>query len=150
MDISALKKAPDLVVLDISNTKIKEFQPLKELKLQELYAANTGFDRPDLLSEMPLRTLNLSGTRITSLSGINLSAMVSLDISRTDVRDLRPIAGTPVQYLTCNSTPITSFEVLKQTKIIGIGMDDPGKYEDLLLSIRTLNRVNGRNIRFGN
>lgn len=94
-DISVLSGMP-LKVLKMQKSKVSDFAVLGSLRLEQLNVLDLPFADSDLLfvKESPLETIWLAGTKVTDLTGLPLSGLKSLDIERTAVSSLAPLAGS--------------------------------------------------------
>jgi internalin A len=92
-DISVLSGMP-LKVLKMQKSKVSDFAVLGSLRLEQLNVLDLPFADSDLLfvKESPLETIWLAGTK--DLTGLPLSGLKSLDIERTAVSSLAPLAGS--------------------------------------------------------
>jgi Leucine-rich repeat (LRR) protein len=62
---------------------------------------------------MPLKTLWLNGAKVTDISALTGSSVISLTLHRTAVSDLSPLAGTRLQRLHIGETNVTDLAPLK-------------------------------------
>lgn len=116
-DLSMLGEMP-LKVLMLQNTKVTDFSVLKKLYLKDLNLLNLPFSDPTLLTHMPLESLWLDGTQVVSLASLPTKDMVSLNVSRTSVNDLGPVAGmSSLRRLNIADTSVTDLTPLKGLRL---------------------------------
>jgi len=113
-DISLLRGMP-LSVLKLQNTKVTDFSPLAGLPLTQLNLLGLPFSDAHLplLQQAPLQTIWLAGTLVTDLATLPVTGLESLDIARTKVSSLAPLAGaTRLKRLNISETPVTDLTPL--------------------------------------
>jgi Leucine-rich repeat (LRR) protein len=141
-DIRVIKGMP-LRILKLQNTKVTDFAVLQGMELQQLNVLNLPFRDLSLLKDMPLEMLWLTGTQITDLSDIPTRRLVSLDIERTGVSNLDPLAtATPLRRLNIAKTLINDVTPLQDLQLerlilsperIRTGMESLRKMKSLVL-----------------
>ncbi len=100
VDLSPLRGMP-LVELDVSgNPHLKDLRPLSDSPLQEFMAVST----PALLDLSPLRGKKLR----------------RIDLKDTNITDLRPLAGMPLQFANFEGSAVTDLTPLHGTKLASI------------------------------
>ena len=107
-DISVLRGMP-LTVLKMQQTKVVDFAVLEGMPLQQLNLLDLPFrdEHMGLISKAPLETIWLAGTQVTDLASVPLQKLESLDISRTPVSSLLPLAAAAkLKRLNIAETPI--------------------------------------------
>jgi len=111
-DMSPLQGMP-LKVLKIQNTKVTDFDFLKNMKLTHFNVLNLPFSDLEMLRDMPLNTLWLTGSAVTDLTALSGSRLVSLDIERTEITNIEPLATvSSLKRLNIASTPVTDLSPL--------------------------------------
>lgn len=118
-DIGLLRGMP-LTLLKLQNTKVTDFSPLNGMPLNQLNLLNLPFNDSHipLLQNMPLETLWLAGTQVTDLTGLPLTALESLDIARTAVASLAPLANASrLRRLNIAETPVTDLTPLADLRL---------------------------------
>jgi len=102
-----------LTVLKIQNTKVTDFGFLEGMQLTHFNVLNLPFSDLNTVREMPLNTLWLTGSKVTDLAALSGSGIVSLDIERTEVSDLAPLATmSRLKRLNIANTPVTDLSPL--------------------------------------
>ena len=93
---------------------------------------------------MPLKELNLSGTKVTDLTPIKDMQLTRLDVGRTKVNDLSPLKGMPLGYLAIDGTPVSDLSPLRGMPLTAINLADCAKVTDLspLADSTQLTRLN--------
>lgn len=133
-DIYALKGL-DLVSLNVSGTKVLDFNPIVGAQLKHLDASgsqvkNIAFvkqmflDSLDIgntkvydfspLTDLRLKSLKMSGTQVKTLDVLKRMALETLDISNTSVSDLTPVAGQKISRLDVSGSLVKDFSVLAE------------------------------------
>lgn len=113
-DISLLRGMP-LSVLKMQNTKVTDFSVLEGLPLTQLNLLGLPFSDAHLplLQQAPLQTIWLAGTLVTDLATLPVTDLESLDIARTKVSSLAPLASaTRLKRLNIAETPVTDLTPL--------------------------------------
>lgn len=117
-DISVIKGMP-LKMLKLQRTKVTDFSVLQGLPLEQLNLLNLPFSDLSLLKDMPLEILWLTGTQVTDLTGLPARKLVSLDIERTAVSSLDPLATvSSLRRLNIAETPVTDL-----TPLLGLSLE---------------------------
>lgn len=117
-DISVLKGMP-LRVLKMQKTKVTDFSALQGMPLEQLNLLNLPFSDLSLLKGMPLNTLWLTATQVTDLTDLPAGRLVSLDIERTAVSNLYPLATvSSLRRLNIAETQVTDVTPLR-----GLGLE---------------------------
>lgn len=118
-DISLLRGMP-LSLLKMQNTKVTDFSPLEGLPLNQLNLLGLPVtdDHLPLLQKAPLQTLWLAGTLVTDLSLLPLTELESLDIARTKVSSIAPLAAaTRLKRLNIAETSVTDLTPLAALRL---------------------------------
>lgn len=118
-DISALAGMP-LEVLKMQQTRVADFRVLKGMPLQQLNLLDLPFTNEDLreISDAPIRSLWLAGTKVTSINLLQLTDLESLDIERTGVSDIALLASSPrLLRLNIAETKISDVSPLKSLQL---------------------------------
>ena len=111
-DLSALRGMP-LKILKIQNTKVTDFSFLEGMQLTHFNVLNLPFSDLDALRKMPLNTLWLTGSKVQDLAALSGSRIVSLDLERTEVADLAPLATmSSLKRLNIANTPVMDLRPL--------------------------------------
>jgi internalin A len=111
-DLTPLKGMP-LKVLKIQNTKVTDFGFLDGMKLTHFNVLNLPFRDLSLLREMPLNTLWLTGSAVTDLTALSGTRLVSLDIERTEISSIAPLAAvSTLKRLNIANTTVTDLSPL--------------------------------------
>ena len=141
-DISVIKGMP-LKVLKLQNTKVIDFSMLTGLPLEQLNLLNLPFSDLTLLRDMPLQILWLTGTQVADLNGIPSRRLVSLDVERTAVSSVEPLATvSTLRRLNIAGTQVTDVTPLENLRLerlvlsperIRAGMDKLRKCKSLVL-----------------
>jgi len=98
-DLSPLKQVPVTHLCLQGCFWITDFSPLSEMKLKWLNLSRTRITDLSPLSELPLAYLKLYSTRTTSLSPLKEIPLKSLDIRFTKITDLSPLRSVPLREL---------------------------------------------------
>ncbi|MFM7058055.1 MAG: leucine-rich repeat domain-containing protein [Planctomycetota bacterium] len=118
-DISLLHGMP-LSVLKMQNTRVTSFSPLEGLPLTQLNLLGLPFsdEHLPLLQNAPLQTVWLAGTLVTDLSGLPVTKLESLDIARTKVSSIVPLAAaTRLKRLNIADTSVTDLTPLATLRL---------------------------------
>jgi Leucine-rich repeat (LRR) protein len=116
-DITVIRGMP-LKILKLQNSKVTDFSVLQGMALEQLNVLNLPFSDLSLVKDMPLEILWLTGTQITDLSDIPSRRLVSLDIERTSVNSLDPLATVnSLRRLNIANTPISDVTPLKNLRL---------------------------------
>ena len=118
-DISLLRGMP-LSVLKLQNTKVTDFAPLEGLPLTQLNLLGLPFSDAHLplLQRAPLQTIWLAGTLVTDLAALPVTELESLDIARTKVSSLAPLAAAArLKRLNLAETPVTDLTPLTSLRL---------------------------------
>jgi hypothetical protein len=111
-DLSILRGMP-LKVLKIQKTKVTDFGFLEGMQLTHFNVLDLPFSDLNAIRNMPLNTLWLTGSKVTDLTALSGSRIVSLDIERTEIGDLAPLATmSSLKRLNIASTPVTDLSPL--------------------------------------
>lgn len=113
-DISLLRGMP-LSILKLQNTRVTDFSVLEGLPLTQLNLLGLPFSDAHLplLQRAPLQTIWLAGTLVTDLATLPVTDLESLDIARTKVSSLAPLASaTRLKRLNIAETPVTDLTPL--------------------------------------
>jgi Leucine-rich repeat (LRR) protein len=104
-----------LVVLNCSGTKIRDLEPLREMRsLRKLYCSNTGVTTLAPLRELRLTTLVLNDLHLADLSPLEGMQLEELFFPGTRVADLRPLRQMKsLKLLSTRSTQVQSLEPLR-------------------------------------
>ena len=91
--LESLRGFTNLKHLNISRTPIDNLNALKEMQLETLIMKDTEVSDFEALSSLKsLRFLDISGNNIQNINSLkNLSKLIHLDISNTQVADLSPV-----------------------------------------------------------
>ena len=121
-DMAPLKGMP-LKILKIQNTKVKDFGFLEGMKLTHFNVLNLPFSDLNALRDMPLNTLWLTGSKVTDLTALSGTQLVSLDIERTEINSLAPLAAiSTLKRLNIANTPVTDLSPLARLSLERIVM----------------------------
>ena len=90
-DLSPLAGLP-LAKLYLSDTRVSDLSPLAGMELEELNLVGTRVRNVEPLANARLGTLWLRNTSVHDLTPLAATGLVSLDIEGTPVNDLRPLA----------------------------------------------------------
>ena len=127
-DLSPLKGMP-LEDLDFSFTKVSDIAPLKGLKL-----ATVGFEATDVSDLTPLKGMALRhlviGRKTTDLSPLAGMPLEGLTCHEAKVSDLSPLKGMPLKLLNCGGTLVSDISPLKGMPLSHLGLDNT-KVSDL-------------------
>lgn len=111
-------KGMPLRILNLQNSGVRDFSFLQGMALEQLNLLNLPFRDLSLLKDMPLELLWLTGTQVTDLTDIPGRRLVSLDIERTDVNSLDPLATvTSLKRLNIAQTPIIDVTPLQNLQL---------------------------------
>jgi Leucine-rich repeat (LRR) protein len=136
--------------LDFSdNNNLKDISPLRVLKtLRSLDCSHTQLDNLTPLKDMnSLEKLTLIGTKVSDLSPLRaLPGLRSLDCTGTPVSDLAPLKEMKtLETLSLIDTKVADLTSLRGLPLKEINCDfDPKRDADVLLSITTLKKINGK------
>ena len=164
-DLSPLKGLK-LTDLEISSTKVSDLSPLQAMPLSFLFCPDTDIRDLSPLRGIPLTNLVCNRTRVSDLTPLKGIRLTRLDCMETPVSDLSPLQGMPLDILMCPQTRIDDLSPLKgmkltlldcsQTKVSDLsplrdmplkelGCDfDPKRDAEILRSIKTLEKINGK------
>jgi hypothetical protein len=80
------------VELDISNNpRLRKISALQRVQISHLYAASSGVDDIGVLTDMPLRVVDLTVTAVTDLKPLVGTSLERLNLRNTPVEDLSPL-----------------------------------------------------------
>ncbi len=83
------------------------------MKLTHFNVLNLPFCDLNAVRDMPLNTLWLTGSKVTDLTALSGTQLVSLDIERTEITSLDPLAAvTSLKRLNIANTPVTDLSPL--------------------------------------
>jgi len=109
-DIGGLKGLP-VVYLTIEETKVSDLTPVIGMRLREIYAGGSQISDLGPLHGMPLRVLAVQRcANVRDLSPVAGTPLVYCQISETAVSDLSPLKGCPVRTLIISKTPVTTID----------------------------------------
>lgn len=124
-DINEIESLSNLPIqkLWVSNTKVKDLNPLRNMK-ESLYwllikNCDIGDEANIILGQLNLGWLIISNTKITNLSFIkNYTCLERLDINSTKIKDIRPIYGLKhlIQF-GCSDVSLIKGQLLEFGKI---------------------------------
>lgn len=138
-DISLVRGMP-LKTLKLQNTQVTDFSVLKSLQLSQLNLLNLPFTDVSMLSHMPLDTVWLTGTGIQNLDGLPLKKLVSLDIERTQVKNIDVLKNAhSLRRLNIADTDITDITPLQNLKLERLVLSP----EKITLGMDELRRISG-------
>jgi hypothetical protein len=101
-DLAPLAGMP-LVVLNINHAeRVTDLRPLRGLPLRDLGLQVTKATDLRPLKGMPIRGLDIQGSAVASLDGLQETSLVWLHAAATPVRDLAPLKGLPLEHLVLN------------------------------------------------
>jgi len=111
-------KTTDPYLLDLSDPlgasqKVKDFSPLKDMKIETLLLSKTEITDLSPLKGMPLRRLDLSGTPVEDLTPLEGMKMYHLNIADTQVTDL-----TFLKNMTVNELVFTPKKISKGMELL--------------------------------
>lgn len=122
-ELSFLQGIESLQKLDVSaNRSLEDLSGLQGLKLRELNIDGSAVSSFAGLGDMPIQRISAQGSKVVDLRGVDrLSKLESLDLDKTSVQDVAPLAGLSLQNLSlsgCNRvssvTPIASIKSLRE------------------------------------
>ena len=116
LDITSLKRMP-LVILDLTDTPVRNLEPLSGLPLSILRLANTRVEDLTPLATLPLEELDISDTAVADLTPLERLPLTSLRLSRTRVQDLAVLVGMPLTSLSIAGTRVQDLAPLKGLKL---------------------------------
>ncbi len=109
--LSPLSKNTTLQELNISNCKIYDLKPLANKPLHTLLAAENPISKVDILATLPLKRLDLSGTKLADLEVTRLMPQLQdLSVARTAITDLSPLVHCDLFKLDIAHTKVMSLE----------------------------------------
>jgi len=115
---------PFLETLTIENSytyRVEDFTPLKLCRnLTNLNLSETSFSDLNLLVDLPLKKLNISGcNEITKFSPLNhYQTLTHLDISQTNFKDITYLLHLPLESLNLTWLYATNYEELGKLKLL--------------------------------
>ena len=145
-DLSKLRNLTNLETLDLSNTEVRDLAPLARLPLRKLDLSGTKLSSRELaaLKELPLAELNLASTQVAGLQFLAGMRLAVLDIEHTPVRDLAPLKGMPLRVLRCRDSRVQDLSPLKGMPLRELTCNgEPGDHQSVLNTLRDLETVNG-------
>jgi tetratricopeptide (TPR) repeat protein len=131
-DLNFLKDLKSLEKLDASeNQSLEDISGLSGLNLKELILDGTAISNFTDLGEMPLEKISAQESRVVDLSGIvGLSKLTQLDLDRTDISDVSPLARLNLNVLSlsgCNRVasvaPLASIKSLREVLLPVLSAD---------------------------
>jgi Leucine-rich repeat (LRR) protein len=142
-DLSPLTRLTGLHALDIGQTPVSDFTPLKGLKLNWLVADGTKLSDLSVLIGMPLKHLNINGSAVTDLWPLRGMALHGLDIENLGVVDLAPLKAMPLGALRCRGVAANSFAPLHGAPLKALWISDPERHANFIGSLAALTSLNG-------
>ncbi len=120
-----------LIELNITNTRVADLTPLREMhSLEKLFANGTPVHDLSPLRALRLRELHLHFAPLTDLSPLRKMPLEQLNLSGTRVTDLSPLAGLPIKVLHLHSSPVRDFSPLARMPL-ETGYFDGCQFTDL-------------------
>ena len=98
-DVSCLSETSVKHLGLVDNMSIKDWSPLKNLRLTSLDLSGSAVSNISFVAGMRLESLNISGTRVTEIAALRGMPLKTLRMSGVQVEDLTPLAGMPLEYL---------------------------------------------------
>ncbi len=144
-DLTPLRGSP-LRVLRIGGTKVADLSPLAGLPLSELICIGIpAADFSPLAACPKLQHLDISGTAVPDLEAFRNGQLVSLTAARTRVRDLSPLAGTPLSYADFSGTLITDITpLLSCSRLLTLILPAGAENVEALRALPNLQRLSFR------
>ena len=142
-DLSPLQGMP-LGVLRLSSSRVADLTPLAAVPLKVLQLAKTLVEDLSPIRECPLQLASFWETRVSSLEPLRgIMTLNRVECEKTLVRDLSPLRGLPIKHLACQGSPIEDYSILAELPLEELHLSYRRElHRDLLLSIKTLKRVN--------
>ncbi|MEK9772363.1 MAG: hypothetical protein VW576_02250 [Opitutae bacterium] len=103
--------------------------PLREFKLFHLKrfsAQKCQASDFESLAILSIEELNLAGSAVEQLSFTHSMPLTKLDISQTDVLDLRPLSGKPLEKLNLQGTKVDNLSPLNTCPLTEINLNQTG------------------------
>jgi serine/threonine protein kinase len=133
----------DLSYSPISDLSVLEGMPLGILNLQD--CINVKDLRP--LSRLPLRSLGLWNCSVADISPLSkIRTLTRLQLGESDVQDLSPLRGLPLERLELNSTAIQDISALDGMQLRFLALDGTLVNDLTPLSHSPLEHLNCRSI----
>lgn len=111
--LEALTALSDLTELVLWRSQTSDLSPVATHKNLETLDLHGNFGELSPLAELPLVTLSLQSPVLESIDVVmNLPALAVLNIDKTAVTDLRPLANLPIRSLSFHTTPVTDLSPL--------------------------------------
>ena len=142
-----LANADGTLRLNLSGTRIADLSPLTILPLTHLCLSGCWRIKDFTpLRRMRLVWLNLSRTGITDVSTLRNLPLIHLSLCRTQVRTLTPLARSPLRRLDIRSTRVTTLLSLRKMPLeeLSFFASRIRRGLDSLRTIGTLKRINRR------
>jgi serine/threonine protein kinase/Leucine-rich repeat (LRR) protein len=148
-DLSPLRALASLTRLNCAGSapgkgQVADLTPLRGMTLAVLDCSNTRVSDLSPLRDMPLVYLGVSGTRVRDLSPVEGAPLLAVNCAGTHVADLAPLAGMQLTSLDAADAPVTDLSPLRLLPLQSLWCNRPERDAELLLSIRSLQRVNGK------
>ena len=126
-DLTGLKYATNLEVLNLVNNRITDISPLANLtNLTRLYLADNALQTIEPLAGLiNLRVLDLYNTGVKDITPLaNLTALESLGLVRNMIADISPLAGLKnLKRLWLAENPIQDFTPLLELDAVELDLD---------------------------
>ena len=111
------RRFDDTFNLDLSGLRLGDLSLLKGLPIYGLNLQGAFFDKkgPNELSKLagvPLKTLNLSSTKVEDIEPLRGMPLIHLDITDTPVKSISPLRGMQLNYLDISRTGIIDLSPL--------------------------------------
>ncbi|CAN5310967.1 hypothetical protein BH11PLA2_BH11PLA2_26990 [soil metagenome] len=117
---------------------------LRGTQLDDFNAGCSTFDDASVLANARLKRCIMGYTAMDTIPPLEGQPLEILDIGRTKVTDLSPLAGCKtLKWLNVLGTPITDYTVLKSLSIEKLEMDfDKSKHEAIVRAMPYLKTIN--------
>ena len=114
------KQTPELVILNIVETRVKEVDLTKLPRLSELYAYRTEIKEVDLSKNPELSNLNVGATKVTELDISNNEKLDKIYCEMNHLTELDVSNNTKLKILYCGRNNLTELDVSNNTKLEAI------------------------------
>jgi Leucine-rich repeat (LRR) protein len=133
-----------LTTLTLQNTGVKDLSPLKGMPLKWLdLAGSRGVSDISPLRGLPLEYLNLSGLPVSDLSLLaGRKSLKHLLLDSVPVSDLTPLRGLGVTHLSIWGTKVTDLGPLKGLPLKSLRLDYRADREAFVRSFPGLESIN--------
>ncbi len=142
-DLSPLHGMP-LLTLRLRLSRVANLTPLADAPLRLLQLSGTLVEDLSPVRNCPLRLASFWDTRVSSLEPLRgMRTLERVECEKTLVRDLSPLRGLPIKHLACQESPIEDYSILAELPLEELHLSYRRElHRDLLLSIKTLKKVN--------